>query len=73
VEELRLKCQIQNSVPAVIDHANVAFQSALEMFVGVDDSRHALSTFSFLHFLSQFTKEGLIKFTPVFCAGSCAL
>jgi hypothetical protein len=49
-KEFRLKRQIQNSVPAVIDHANMAFQSSFEMFVGVDHSRHALSTFSFWHF-----------------------
>jgi hypothetical protein len=46
-EEFRLKHQIQNSVPAAIDHANMAFQSSLQMFVGVDHSRHALLTFSF--------------------------
>jgi hypothetical protein len=46
-EEFRLKHQIQNHAPAVIDHANMAFQSALEMFIGVDHSRHTLSTFSF--------------------------
>jgi hypothetical protein len=47
VEEFRLKHQIQNSVPAVIDHANMAFQSSLEMFIGVDPRRYTLSTFSF--------------------------
>jgi hypothetical protein len=60
----RLKCQIQNCAPAMIDHANMALQRALETFVGVDRRRCTLSTLA----LSQlcFANEGLTKFTPVF-------
>jgi hypothetical protein len=52
-KECRLKHQIQNSVPDRIDHTNVAFQSDLETFVGVDPIRCTLLTLSFLHFLSH--------------------
>jgi hypothetical protein len=45
--EVRLKYDIQNNVPAPIDHTNVAFQSASEMFIGVDWSRYTVSTFPF--------------------------
>jgi hypothetical protein len=47
-----LKGEIQNQAPATIDHTNMAFQSALEMFVWVDPRWHHLSTFPFWHFLS---------------------
>ena len=51
---LRSKWDIQNCVSHLIDDANMAFQSSLEMFVGVDEVRHALSTFPGWHFPATF-------------------
>jgi hypothetical protein len=49
-EESRFKHQIQNQVPATIDHTNIAFQSGLEMFVGVDPCWCHFVTFPFTCF-----------------------
>jgi hypothetical protein len=46
-EELGLKQWIQNHAPAVIDHANVAFQSSLKTFIG---SITAGARFQHFHF-----------------------
>jgi hypothetical protein len=46
-EEFGLKYDIQNHVPAVIDHTNMSFESSLEMFIGVDHSRYTILKFSF--------------------------
>jgi hypothetical protein len=64
------------TAPAVIDHTNMAFQSSIEMFIGVNRRSQQVRAFNFFILtLSQlrFAKEGLPNFTPLFCAGSRTL
>jgi cytidylate kinase len=44
-EEFRLKYDIQNHVPAVIDHTNMSFESRLEMFIGRSQQVHDFKIF----------------------------
>jgi hypothetical protein len=56
--EDRLKYDIQNHVPAGINHTNVAFQSTSGNFIGVDCSRYMVSTFPFWHSPSYVLLKG---------------
>jgi hypothetical protein len=59
-EELRSKYDIQNYVPQLIEDANMAFQSSLEIFIGVDELRYALSTFPVWHFSAAISGPFLV-------------